>query len=461
MKNVDIISKKEISSKKKKFFSIIVLAILLAVANVCTYGQKLVRDVGSNGLWGYIEKPSRELKISYKFSEAKQFSEGLAAVQEGLVYKWGFIDKTGKIVIPYKYERVRNFSEGVAVVRLHNKWGAIDTKGTEIVPCIYDTRNEASIAISNPKAAEEFERKLALERERLDAQEREVALERERLDAQEREKIALERERIAAQTINPIATNAYDIILLRNGNEIKAKVTEITLSEIKYKAFEYLEGPTRVVEKSDVFLIIYENGTREVFNTTTETKTSNTKNRVVTESKSLPNKPGQVSIGLNPVISFPANILLTNFGFYGKLRVGVANSIRLEGSFAYYLPRTVSVWTNIDMKFNMWEVDLNVHPTFKHFSKDDKFLFYPLIGLGISGLKATVLINKIPIDDESLSVLFFGMNVGIGFDVKLYKKLYFNTEVKYWIIFSKKATLYSAVETGGRTMISAGLSLKF
>ena len=420
------------------------------MANVCTYGQKLVRDVGSNGLWGYIEKPSRELKISYKFSEAKQFSEGLAAVQEGLVYKWGFIDKTGKIVIPYKYERVRNFSEGVAVVRLHNKWGAIDTNGTEIVPCIYDTRNEASIAISNPKAAEEFERKLALERERLDAQEREVALERERLDAQEREKIALERERIAAQTINPIATNAYDIILLRNGNEIKAKVTEITLSEIKYKAFEYLEGPTRVVEKSDVFLIIYENGTREVFNTTTETKTSNTKNRVVTESKNVPNKPGQVSIGLSPVLGIdglyvsyfggPLTLskVFASFGICGKLRVGIAKPIRLEGSFTYYPPRKLSMM-GIDLKRNFWDVSLNMQMIF---AKHDKFIPYPLIGLGILGEKLNT--------SKGIAVV---MNVGSGFDVKLSNVVFFNTELKYAIVFRDGHM--------GRFAISSGLIFKF
>jgi hypothetical protein len=68
---------------------------------------------------------------------------------------------------------------------------------------------------------------------------------------------------------NPITKNASDIIMLKDGQEIKAKVTEITLTEIKYKLFEHLDGPTRTAAKSDVFVIIYENGTREVISSTT------------------------------------------------------------------------------------------------------------------------------------------------------------------------------------------------
>ena len=83
-----------------------------------------------------------------------------------------------------------------------------------------------------------------------------MALERERIAALKREETPQKQE-----VTNPTTTNTPDIIMLKSGQEIKAKVTEITLSEIKYKQFEYLEGPTRTVSKSDVFVIIYENGT--------------------------------------------------------------------------------------------------------------------------------------------------------------------------------------------------------
>jgi len=65
---------------------------------------------------------------------------------------------------------------------------------------------------------------------------------------------------------------AQDIIEKKDGNEIKCKILEITSDAIKYKDFDFQDGPTRNIEISDVFMVIYENGKREKF-TTTESKT--------------------------------------------------------------------------------------------------------------------------------------------------------------------------------------------
>ena len=74
---------------------------------------------------------------------------------------------------------------------------------------------------------------------------------------------------------------AQDIIVQQNGDEIKSKILEITSETIKYKEFTFQEGPIRNINISDVFMVIYENGKREIF-TTTEIQTSkeNTKNKV-------------------------------------------------------------------------------------------------------------------------------------------------------------------------------------
>ena len=42
---------------------------------------------------------------------------------------WGFIDKTGKMVIPDKYDNVDHFEEGVAQVSVGKKIGYIDKEG--------------------------------------------------------------------------------------------------------------------------------------------------------------------------------------------------------------------------------------------------------------------------------------------------------------------------------------------
>ena len=62
---------------------------------------------------------------------------------------------------------------------------------------------------------------------------------------------------------------AQDIITLKTGEDLKAKIVEIGLNDVKYKKFENLNGPVYTLNKSDIFMIKYENGTKDVFNTTT------------------------------------------------------------------------------------------------------------------------------------------------------------------------------------------------
>lgn len=59
---------------------------------------------------------------------------------------------------------------------------------------------------------------------------------------------------------------AQDIMTLKNGDLKTVKVTEINEKEIKYKDFLNLEGPIRVIYKTDVFSIKYENGVKSVIN---------------------------------------------------------------------------------------------------------------------------------------------------------------------------------------------------
>jgi len=58
---------------------------------------------------------------------------------------------------------------------------------------------------------------------------------------------------------------AQDTIYKTDGTEIKSKVVEITNDLIKYKKFSNLDGPSYTVFKAEVFMIVYQNGEREVF----------------------------------------------------------------------------------------------------------------------------------------------------------------------------------------------------
>jgi hypothetical protein len=53
------------------------------------------------------------------------------------------------------------------------------------------------------------------------------------------------------------SANAQDLIFLKDGSEVKAKVVEINGSEIKYKKFENISGPTYAVFTKDTFCIKY------------------------------------------------------------------------------------------------------------------------------------------------------------------------------------------------------------
>src|ERR1043165_4238791 len=62
-----------------------------------------------------------------------------------------------------------------------------------------------------------------------------------------------------------VALHAQDVIVLRKGVEVKGKVIEIGEREIKYKKAENLDGPMYTLSKSEVFMIKYENGSKETF----------------------------------------------------------------------------------------------------------------------------------------------------------------------------------------------------
>ena len=58
---------------------------------------------------------------------------------------------------------------------------------------------------------------------------------------------------------------SQDIIYKADGSEIKASVIEIDDTYVKYKNFEQPDGPVRNIKKSELFLIIYKDGTKEKF----------------------------------------------------------------------------------------------------------------------------------------------------------------------------------------------------
>lgn len=115
-----------------------------------------------------MTRPPRVV-IEYEYQDARDFSEGLAAVRSD--DKWGYIDRMGHVVIPFKFdmpdvgrfsegmafagniyidkegrpafddvkfEDGLPFSEGLAAVQLGGRWGFIDTAGKFVIPPAYE-----------------------------------------------------------------------------------------------------------------------------------------------------------------------------------------------------------------------------------------------------------------------------------------------------------------------------------
>ena len=71
-----------------------------------------------------------------KWKEVREYNEGLAGVKDA-DGKWGFIDKTGKLVIPCLWKKALFFSEGLVGVQDDNeKWGFIDKTGKVVLPFV-------------------------------------------------------------------------------------------------------------------------------------------------------------------------------------------------------------------------------------------------------------------------------------------------------------------------------------
>jgi len=84
--------------------------------------------------------------------------------------------------------------------------------------------------------------------------------------------------------------NAQDMIVQKDGNMIEAKVVEISPTEIRYKRFDHLDGPTIVIPTANVLSIKYENGNYEIINAGTMPQQANTQAKRPNNTAMDPNK---------------------------------------------------------------------------------------------------------------------------------------------------------------------------
>jgi len=71
--------------------------------------------VSVDGKWGYVDKTG-SVVIKPQFDSGGQFSQGLAAVWDKASNKTGYIDTSGAMVILPRFRGANAFSEGLAAV---------------------------------------------------------------------------------------------------------------------------------------------------------------------------------------------------------------------------------------------------------------------------------------------------------------------------------------------------------
>lgn len=138
----------------------IVLLVLALSGAAQAQGQAGgLRPVNENGKWGYVERSGR-MVIAPSFDEAREFAGGLAKV--GVVdravpevggkpnLRWGYIDESGRPVVELRYHVLREFVEGLAAAAVLNseeaettvpgrgrrpnlRWGYVDRHGREVI----------------------------------------------------------------------------------------------------------------------------------------------------------------------------------------------------------------------------------------------------------------------------------------------------------------------------------------
>lgn len=84
------------------------------------------------GKYGFLNAQG-EVAIPIEYDRVKDFTEGLAAVQNKK-FKWGYINTSNELVIKYQFDSAEKFKDGKAKVRKKKKRFYIDKEGKDAGP---------------------------------------------------------------------------------------------------------------------------------------------------------------------------------------------------------------------------------------------------------------------------------------------------------------------------------------
>jgi len=227
---------------------------------------------------------------------------------------------------------------------------------------------------------------------------------------------------------------AQDTIIKQNGEQIKCKVEELTETAVKYRKFEKPDGPIYNINKTEVVVINYEDGTTEVIKQASQR--SNTGLRLNNTQKSARDfQYYDKSVSINFTRIFDTNGISIDFeqfiqeeislrfpiyiGFDeshpdGKVRPTISGGINLK--YHFYRDTWVDVFAGPEINIGFYPTpDVNISP----------FQVLGDIGLSVtptSNFKITTHVGLgyeaffIKNVDITPSGFAFNFNIGLGYN---------------------------------------------
>ena len=146
---------------------------------------------------------------------------------------------------------------------------------------------------------------------------------------------------------------SQDVIFLEDRSEINSVVKEINEETIKYKAYDFQDGPLRSISTSKVFMIIYENGKREKFNVDyisseqSQTNPENNETDSIKMSRKLKNNKNYGAIGLGLGASYGGTVgVKGQYAFGDKFKFGPHAGLGFLSSTGLTFSAGVSFYLN-------------------------------------------------------------------------------------------------------------------
>jgi hypothetical protein len=252
---------------------------------------------------------------------------------------------------------------------------------------------------------------------------------------------------------------SQDLIILKNADEIKSKVVEITDISVKYRKWENMNGPIYNLNLREVLFIRYENGTKEVINqepSQTKANTPMATNVVTDKTESIEHKKKRSWLRLSWEFA--------NLSYFGSniTSLGVDN-IKFISDFGYNNRMDIGIRlykkSNFELGMNFNPVNFSIHQTpysydyafalSDEFTKNTGNYWSPTEASSYGGTPYTIAASIGFYSTKNLekSALNFSLNGGIisfngayGKDGKI--ENYFSDELNYQIRYTAMNSFY-------------------